>query len=741
MKKFLALLLSLLTAISCASCFGLGSGGSASGSGSHSASSSVGASGENDSSFGGYGQEDSSADAGIDKTETNKYLVKNNQTDYVIVIPQEPTATETYAANELKNLINTTAKCNITVEKDEGRSFDKNAKVLSVGKTVYQKGANLPASDYEGLNGGYLIKSVGDVYVLDADTKNGLVYAVNNFMKFYFGVEYLTWDYTYIPKGVENVFAYPADVKDVPSFMVRDFYSYPVWYKSQTEMSKLGMNTPSAKTSECFDDPFYYGYYYETTDSNGNVTKNSSPREGHTIESLLLVDAYKNGVIPHLYYRTSEGGAHPNLNYGYVGLHPDWYAYDPSYERANDNGYVQEEFCYSNGLTLDGKYDETDTDSFTSKIIEICKTVITEETSENATYFMLGHGDWAAQCECSKCKRMQNTFGSMFSGLYCVWANTVAEEIERWMTEEGIDRKVQFVIFAYDKSIKAPIKEVNGKWEPIHERVKLHDNIVIKMAYRNCCYHSLWDESCKHNETARQNFEQWSTLVNEFAIWDYSANFLDYLWYMPDYGTLKENYEYYQELNVKHLLTQGTPSEYNYYEYHLKAYVSLNLMWNVNQNVNELIEKFNRLYFGEKYAPYVNEYRSVFENHAAVLDAEREEGYHASTENSLDMKSAKNYSRAMLEGAIRPIDNAIAEVEKDDSLSLEEKEALILRLRSVKITPQYMMLKLNYIIDEEGLQKLATDFFESVDLLKLTYMKDGEIRDNMFDVMKESYGL
>lgn len=669
----------------------------------------------------------------------NGYFVKDDKTEYKIVVPAEATATETYAANELKNYISETVNCNIVVVSDENKSFDTTDKVLSVGKTAYQKGAGLTDEDYENLNGGYLLKSFGTVYILDSDTKNGLIYSVYHFLTLFFGVEFLTLDYTYIPQNVHDVAAYSVNIKDVPTFPVRDFYSYPVWFKSQGDAARLGMNSPSFRTNEIFDAPFYYGYYYQYDGKTYNST-----REGHSIESMLCVDAYRNGAIPSPSYKSTENGASQYYKYGYYGLHEDWYAYDPNYERTNSDGRSQEEFCYSNGLTADGDFDASDANSFTAKIVEICMNMIREETSENAYYLMLGHGDYYAQCKCGKCKENYKKYGDNFSGLYCVWANAVAKEVKKRMQAEGVNKQVKFVIFAYSKSLACPVTEnADGSYTPIHPKIKLDDSVAIKMAYGECSSHALWNENCEANETQRTAFKQWSSLSNEFAIWDYVCNYKDYLWYMPDYGTLKENYEYYKSLNVKHQLSQGTPGEYNYYEYHLKCYVSLNLMWNVDQDVNALIEKFNNLYFGEKYAPYVNLYRDIFENHAAILDYERKDdgGYHATTGDNRNMKSADNYSREMLEAAIGAIDKAIALANADTDLTGEEKETLILRLRSVKVTPQYMLLRLGYVINENELKLIAADFFESVEKLKLTYVREGSNVANSFDQMKQSYGL
>ena len=78
---------------------------------------------------------------------------------------------------------------------------------------------------------------------------------------------------------------------------------------------------------------------------------------------------------------------------------------------------------------------------------------------------------------------------------------------------------------------------------------------------------------------------------------------------------------------------------------------------------------------------------------------------------------------------------------KIDELNKDEKETLVNKLRSVKITPQYMLLYMNMIQDEVLKMDVARDFFESIDILKLTYWKEGNLAANSYEEMKKAYGL
>lgn len=677
----------------------------------------------------------------------NGYFVQDNDSEYRIIIPAQATANEEYAASEIRTFVRQTTGVDLPVESDAGRSYSESEKVISVGNTVYQEGADFSDVDYDNLtNGAFVIKSFGSLYVLHSDCEEGLLYSAYDFLERFFGMEFLTYDATYLPKA-SDVKAYEIDLVSEPAFPIRDYYSYPCWWQGVSFGAKMRSNSTTYKSDERVNGENhydYYGYYY---DYEG--TRQFAAREGHSITALLSADAYVNGYNPAPLYYTDENGAHSGIPLGYFHQHHDWYAYDPAYSRSNRLGYSQEEVCYTNGLDADGNWivqgenTPEEEKSLVTKMIEICKKVISEEVSESATYLMLGHGDYEAQCRCPACTAAYKKYGT-YSGATIAWANVIVKEVKKWMASlpEEQQRPVKFVIFAYSKSIEPPVTQnADGTFTPTHPNVVPDEDIVVKMAYRNCVYHSVWDESCEQNEVLRRRFAGWASITKSFAIWDYTANFTDYLWYLPNWGTIRDNYLYYQEIGVEHLLSQGVPSEYNFYEHNLHMWVSCKLMWDPDQDVNELIERFNLLYFGEDYAPYVNEYRDIFENHFAILDATLEHGFHASTDDTLDMKEAAYLPLSVLSRAADTVQKAIDKAKTDASLTAEEKEELVNKLRSVKVTPQYMILDLNLVKDDAELKALATDFFESIDALHITYRKEGSTAENSFEEMRKAYGV
>lgn len=660
----------------------------------------------------------------------NGYFTQNGSSEYKIVVSQNATGSELKAASEIQLYVNNVTNVTLDIITDEASTYNNNDKVISVGKTVYQSGTSILSNvNYADLStGGYFVKNDNNVYLLDSDENEGIVYAAYEFLSVFFGVEFLTYDYTYIPAQAD-VKAYEIDYLTIPAFPIRDYYAYSVWYQGEGFGAKLRLNSPTYKCTSGvsgLNEYDYYGYYYDESD----LSKFPS-REGHTTQSLLCADAYKNGYVPEYSYKTSEGGASIWYPLGYWGVKPDWYAYDPNYDRVNSKGYSQEEICYSNGIDENGDWIEQSMDvsleemNLVTKMIDICTNMVINEVSESAKYLMLGHADYYAECKCDKCLVAEEKYGG-FGGITAVWTNAVVKGTKARLAELGCDREVKFVMFAYSKSIEAPVKKnAQGEFEPVHEKVVLDDDIFIKMAYRNCVYHSLWDETCEENEIKRNDFRGWEKVGKSFEIWDYSCVFPKYLYYLPNLGTIVDNYLYYQEKGVEHVLTQGCPGEYNFYEANIHQWVCSELLWDPTQNVNALIKKFHTLYFGEDYAPYVDVYRDIYENYYAICDIENPKGFHTSTKHEFDAFSPDTYSYPVLTKAANIIQEAIDKAKADTTLLDTERENLILRLRSVKITPQFMILDLGYVTDEQLKVEIATDFFTSIDLLKLTYMSEG----------------
>ncbi|HBF86336.1 MAG TPA: hypothetical protein DDW54_01500, partial [Clostridiales bacterium] len=228
------------------------------------------------------------ADAGVNYDKPIGYFIKDGVSEYRIVIPENATKNEEYAANIIKNYFQDMTEYRLQIVGDGSETFSTDNKVLSVGKTIYKKNVDLSDVDYDDLStGGFITKSFGNVFVIDSSSKNGLIYAAYNFLEIFFGLEFLTENYTYVPH-VATAVAYETDITDIPYFPFRDYYATMSLYKGVDLGARFRMNSNTYHPDpDVFDGNMYYTY---SCDYNGS--KFYSASMGHTIIMWLAADAY-----------------------------------------------------------------------------------------------------------------------------------------------------------------------------------------------------------------------------------------------------------------------------------------------------------------------------------------------------------------------------------------------------------------------------------------------------------------
>lgn len=110
---------------------------------------------------------DSSSDSVYDSSEkqeenvsdTNYAFMTNGETDYVIVIPDNATENEKYAAEELNFFLKKSTGVNVRIVSE---SVAPDGKFLSVGQTKSLKNTNIQTETKELGSSGYIVKTVKD---------------------------------------------------------------------------------------------------------------------------------------------------------------------------------------------------------------------------------------------------------------------------------------------------------------------------------------------------------------------------------------------------------------------------------------------------------------------------------------------------------------------------------------------------------------------------------------------------
>lgn len=157
----------------------------------------------------------------LNYTKTSDYLVKNNTTEYSILIPENATTEIEYAAEELKELFQeaTTVKLDVFKDNTVGE-YSADKKVISLGNTTYAQAANVQPtkelSEY-----GYTIQTDNKSIFINANSDIGVTFGVYGFLELQFNFDCFSDVYYYIDKQSDAPLL-DFNVRDVPDMKAKN---------------------------------------------------------------------------------------------------------------------------------------------------------------------------------------------------------------------------------------------------------------------------------------------------------------------------------------------------------------------------------------------------------------------------------------------------------------------------------------------------------------------------------------
>ena len=117
--------------------------------------------------------------------KTDIDLVKNGQTEYVIVEPLNATNYEAYAVKELELYFESASGADVEIVKDTSVSYDQSKKYLSVGNTTLLAASGVAISEEELGTDGYKIVRQENTVIMAGGGGYGTLYSV--------------YEYSYLP--------------------------------------------------------------------------------------------------------------------------------------------------------------------------------------------------------------------------------------------------------------------------------------------------------------------------------------------------------------------------------------------------------------------------------------------------------------------------------------------------------------------------------------------------------------
>ncbi len=128
------------------------------------------------------------------------------------------------------------------------------------------------------------------------------------------------------------------------------------------------------------------------------------------------------------------------------------------------------------------------------------------------------------------------------------------------------------------------------------------------------------------NSEVYSAFTGWDQIASSLGVWDYNANFQNYLQPLPNIYPMFENIKYFAGMeSFKSYFGEGAYNTYGAEFAELRAWVAARLLWNPSLDYHELINEFCDGYYGAA-SSYIKEYIALL---------------HQSFENSGDRLSVK----------------------------------------------------------------------------------------------------
>ena len=589
-------------------------------------------------------------------TETDVDLVKDGESDYVIVTPanEKDDAVE-FAVEELRQNFYEATGVDLDTQKDSEISYSDTAKILSIGETSFMQQAGVTLDKKEVGHDGYVVQTKGNSVFMVGGSGDGTLFAVYGWLKEQFGYEYYAIGEIAIEKNATNEKLLNVTLKEKPDFDYRVTSYGEAWF-----------DTTVARRSRF--------------NQSGDLW----------IDFEGVVDGVKSNVA----YHTSFNIVSPDL---YMAEHPEWYAPDGK------------QLCLSR-----------DPENLAKVVVARITEALDKYPDKNIlTFTQQDHNTW---CDCDKCLESLNKYGTN-SAVYILFMNRIAEEVTKWVEEHYPGREVLLAMFAYQQTEEAPVVRENGKYVPVDEKLRLHDNVAL--FYCPIFAEYYYDFNAEQNVNVADTLDKWCVLANTIFTWTYGTNFQIYLAPHNTFSSMQNNYRFLYDRGNKYLFDQHQYNQISGTDwYKLKGYLTSNLQWKIDSNQDELINNFFTNYY--KDASSVMKQLFDEENTWFAYLAEKY-GYNGKVSYTESNFVVEEYwPKGLLEGWLALIDEAYKKIEHYQKTDPILYEKLRDRITLESITFRYMQIKLYKLLySDVDSQEMIKSFKTDCIALGITQYREG----------------
>lgn len=259
----------------------------------------------------------------------------------------------------------------------------------------------------------------------------------------------------------------------------------------------------------------------------------------------------------------------------YYADHPEYFS---TYKGQNKLNYVGQ-LCLSNDTVYN--------------IVKNYVLNLQKEHPKNQIFNFIPN-DGPGTCECTRCSNTNN------------YEESDAGTLIHFINRLSKDLSLKFPTLRY-----STLSYLESGRATKHEKV--NDNVIIIVSTDTTSWlHSFTPVNLNKPFVKRLN--SWLNIAKNVWIWDYSANFNDYLVLHPSIEAISSNLKYYKKVGVRGVLIESQYETTFVEENPLRSFVYSQLLWNPDNNYKEVIKLFVANYY-DGASPFINSYyNEIYKN-------------------------------------------------------------------------------------------------------------------------------
>lgn len=274
----------------------------------------------------------------------------------------------------------------------------------------------------------------------------------------------------------------------------------------------------------------------------------------------------------------------PNLNYDYAGilgtniLEKDWGLWGHQLGKILKKDHKKNVYAEVNGKVTEDQicFSKPETHRYISNFI----LDQYGDGNTSSTHFLIMPNDNPKVCTCKECKALGNTSSNATPAV--TWLiSKLAQEFPKHF----------FFTSAYGSTLSPPQHPLPDNCGVMLSAIHLPFKAQLNTEDQNAFIHL---------------YKEWQPKTSKIYVWDYGANFDDYLTPFPFATLFRERLKLFKELNIKGVFINGSGYDYSSFQ-ETKTYVLANLMMNPDLNPEQLTERFLKKKF-PTLAPFIENY-------------------------------------------------------------------------------------------------------------------------------------